>query len=183
MKTSSITRIRNLRTVCLWAALTLSGSVWAASPDLIQPNLLIVDKSIDPSQLKLMELAARRYDTFWNTGNEELARQALAPDFIDKTPPPDRKQGPAGPLLASQAFRKAVPDLSSEIEQMIIAGDRVVAHLHFRGHFTGSFGDINGKGQTVDFIATDIYQIKNGKISANWHLEDNLTLMKQLGAL
>ncbi|MFW3298356.1 ester cyclase, partial [Enterobacter quasiroggenkampii] len=26
-------------------------------------------------------------------------------------------------------------------------------------------------------------EVRNGKIAANWHIEDNLTLMKQLGAL
>ncbi|UZE14323.1 ester cyclase [Pseudomonas sp. B21-053] len=160
-------------------AVTVSGT--AAATELVKPGVLITDKSLSAAQLKLMETAARRYDTFWNTGEEAFAREALANNFIDKTPPEGRKQGPEGPLLASRAFRGAVPDLSCEVEQMIIAGDRVVVHLHFRGHFTGTFGDTKGTGQTVDFIATDIYQIENGKIAANWHIEDNLTLTKQLG--
>ena len=60
-------------------------------------------------------------------------------------------QGPTGPLLASKFFRAAVPDLSCDIEQMIIAGDRVVVHLHFRGHFRGTFKALKGQGQRVDF--------------------------------
>lgn len=171
------------RVAAVFFALALSGAVSAAPEVLVKPGILVVDKSLAPAQLKIMETAARRYDTFWNTGDETFAREALAGNFIDKTPPAGRKQGPEGPLLASRAFRGAVPDLRCEVEQMIIAGDRVVAHLHFRGHFTGTFGKINGSGQTVDFIATDIYQIENGKITANWHIEDNLALMKQLGAL
>jgi len=172
------------RIATLFFALVLSsGAAFAAPEVLVTPGALVVDKSLAPAQLKIMETAARRYDTFWNTGDETFAREALAGNFIDKTPPAGRKQGPEGPLLASRAFRGAVPDLRCEVEQMIIAGDRVVAHLHFRGHFTGTFGKINGSGQTVDFIATDIYQIENGKITANWHIEDNLALMKQLGAL
>ncbi|PLO87212.1 ester cyclase, partial [Klebsiella quasipneumoniae] len=106
----------------------------------------------------------------------------LAENFIDKTPPEGRQQGPEGAILASRAFRQAVPDLRCDVEQMIVAGDRVVSHLHFHGHFTGTFGTRKGKGQNIDFIATDIYQISGGKIAANWHIEDNLTLMKQLGA-
>jgi predicted ester cyclase len=96
--------------------------------------------------------------------------------------PGRRRQGPEGAILASRAFRQAVPDLRCDVEQMIVAGDRVVSHLHFHGHFTGTFGTRQGKGQNIDFIATDIYQIRGGKITANWHIEDNLTLMKQLGA-
>ena len=75
----------------------------------------------------------------------------------------------------------AVPDLSCEIEQMLVVGDRVVTHLRFRGHFTGRFNDTQGKGQAIDFIATDIYRVAEGRITDNWHLEDNLTLMGQMG--
>ena len=34
-----------------------------------------------------------------------------------------------------------------------------------------------------DFIATDIYRIANGRIAENCHLEDNLTLLQQVGAV
>ena len=40
---------------------------------------------------------------------------------------------------------------------------------------------MKGQGQPIDFIATDIYRIANGKIAENWHLEDNLTLLQQVG--
>ena len=52
-----------------------------------------------------------------------------------------------------------MPDLSCTVEQLILAGDRAVAHLHFRGTFTGEFDGVRGSGQHVDFIATDIYRI------------------------
>lgn len=97
--------------------------------------------------------------------------------------PPGRAQGIAGPLAASKAFHAAVPDVKASVEQMIVAGDRVVTHLHFTGHFTGTFNGAQGKGQTVDFIATDIYRIREGKITDNWHLEDNLTFLQQLGVV
>ena len=161
----------------------LSGNAISAQGERVQPKQLIVDKSLPQVQLKTNEAVAREYATFWNTGNESLARDALAANFVDKTPPEGRKQGPEGAILASRAFRTAVPDLRCDVEQMIISGDRVVSHLHFYGTFTGTFGKLKGKGQKIDFIATDIYEIRDGKIAANWHIEDNLTLMKQLGAL
>ncbi|KIR17324.1 ester cyclase [Pseudomonas sp. CFBP 5750] len=164
-------------------ALGLSLGASAATDALVAPQSLIVDQSLSARQASAMILAARRYDTFWHTGDEALAREALAPGFIDKTPPAGRKQGPEGPLLASRAFRGAVPDLSCVMEQMLVVGDRVVVHLRFRGHFTGTFDQLRGQGQPVEFIATDIYQVDQGKIVANWHIEDNLSLFKQLGAL
>lgn len=161
----------------------LSGNAISSQGEWLQPKQLILDNSLSQAQLKANEAAARKYATFWNTGNETLARDALAVNFIDKTPPEGRKQGPEGAILASRAFRTAVPDLRCDVEQMIISGDRVVSHLHFHGTFTGTFGKLKGQGQKIDFIATDIYEVADGKIAANWHIEDNLTLMKQLGAL
>lgn len=52
-------------------------------------------------------------------------------------------------------MRLAIPGIRCAIEQMIVAGDRVVTHLHFSRHFTGRFGQIRGEGQTIDFIATE----------------------------
>jgi predicted ester cyclase len=118
---------------------------FAADSSLIEPNSLIADRSLPRIQLDAQIIAARRYDTFWNTGDEALARASLAPNFIDNTLPTGRPQGLAGPLAASKLMRAAIPDLRSEIEQMIAAGDRVVTHLRFRGHFTGRFGQIQGK--------------------------------------
>jgi predicted ester cyclase len=155
----------------------------AAEAALIEPHSLIVDQSVPRVQLDVQITAARRYATFWNTGDEALARAALAPNFIDNTLPPGRPQGPTGPLAASKVIRAAIPDMGCNIEQMIVAGDRVVAHLRFHGHFTGHFKQIQGQGQTINFIATDIYRIADGRIVENWHIEDNLSLQQQLGII
>jgi predicted ester cyclase len=126
-------------------------------------------------------LAARRYAAFWNSGDESLAAAALAPGFIDRTLPPGRSQGPGGPLEASKVFRAAVPDLTAAIEDIVVADDRAAVHYRFRGRFTGRFGDVQGQGQTVDFQAFDLYRVRDGRITDNWHLEDNLILLRQLG--
>jgi hypothetical protein len=73
-------------------------------------------------------------------GTKLLARAALALNFVDSTLPAGRPQGLAGPLGTSKFVRTAIPDLSCEIDPMIVADDRVVVHLRFRGHFTGRFG-------------------------------------------
>jgi predicted ester cyclase len=155
----------------------------AAETPLIEPHSLIVGGRVPKAEVDIQIIAARRYDTFWNTGDEALARAALAPNFVDNTLPPGRPQGLAGPLAASKVIRAAIPDMGCDIEQMIVAGDRVVAHLRFRGHFTGRFKQTQGQGQTINFIATDIYRIADGRIVENWHIEDNLTLQHQLGLI
>ncbi|WP_186152534.1 ester cyclase [Burkholderia gladioli] len=186
MKTRSIQASTGLAAAALALMATfVSPAIAAPNGDdqLVQPKQLIVDRSLPPQQLAAQIRAARLYDTFWTTGDEAQAREALAPDFMDRTLPPGRPQGLAGPLAASKGFHAAVPDVHAEVEQMIVAGDRVITHLRFRGHFSGSFQGVQGKGQPVDFIATDIYRIRDGRIAENWHLEDNLTFLRQLGVV
>jgi predicted ester cyclase len=140
-------------------ALLFAGTMtpaFGANDSLAQPRTLIVDRSLSKAQVNAQVIAAHRYDTIWSTGGEDLARAALAPGFTDHTLPLGRPQGIAGPLAASKMLHAAIPDIQCEIEQMIVAGDRAVAHLHFRGHFTGRFKDTHGQRQAIDFIATDI---------------------------
>ena len=61
--------------------------------------------------------------------------------------------------------------------------DRTVVRYTFMGHFTGTFKDAKGDGREISFRAVDIYRVQNGQISDNWHLEDNLSLMQQLGVV
>ena len=175
----------HLHNIAIAIALTLTGSAACAADTSALPKApsVIVDQSIAASQREAMMLAARRYYAFWNTGDASYAKAALASDFIDRTLPPGRPQGVEGPLFASSHFRAAVPDLAASVDEMLLVGDSLVGRLRFTGHFTGSFNGVQGKGQTVDFIATDIYRIAEGRIAENWHLEDNLTLLQQLGVV
>lgn len=150
----------------------------AAADELPQPHHL----AAGPLSAEVVT-AARRYAAFWDTGDASYAQAALSPDFIDRTLPAGRPQGPTGPLAASQAFRKAVPDLRAEIDEMVVSGDRVSVHLHFHGHFSGQFSTVQGQGQPIDFQAFDLYRVEGGRIAENWHLEDNLSLMQQLGVI
>lgn len=125
--------------------------------------------------------AARTYAAFWNSGDPALAQQALAPDFVDRTLPPGRAPGLPGVLAASAGFRAALPDLRAEATHIVAQGDRVTVRLHFTGHFSGRFGEVQGQGQAVDFQAFDLYHVVDGRIAENWHLEDNLTLLRQMG--
>ncbi|WP_437669940.1 ester cyclase [Sorangium sp. So ce131] len=166
----------------LFAAIACSA-VGAGAEDLPEPRSTVVDASLPKAQADAEILAARRFYAFWNTGDASYLDAAIAPSFTDRTLPEGRPQGPDGPAFASKGFRAAVPDLRCEIDQLIVAGDRVVAHLRFRGHFTGTFGDRKGAGQEVDFIATDILRVEGGRVTDNWHIEDNLTLLQQLGVV
>jgi len=160
---------------------TLAFSSAAVAADGIEINELVVAKAPPSEQRETTLRAVRAFYDFWNTGDLALLKIAIAPTFIDHTLPPGRPQGPTGPAFASEHFRAAVPDLKVTVEMMILAGDYVTVHMTFTGHFTGKFGKMQGKGQAIRFIATDLVKVTNGFITDNWHIEDNLTLLSAMG--
>jgi predicted ester cyclase len=123
---------------------------------------------------------ARLFYAFWNTGDPEFARAALADSFKDNTLPTGRPQGVAGVLFASKNFRATIPDLKCSIEDLVISKDKIVARLVFTGHYTGSFNGQKPAGKPISFFAIDILNIKDGRIYEDWHLEDNLSFLQQI---
>jgi predicted ester cyclase len=144
---------------------------------------LVVATTISAAQRETTLKAVRAFYGFWNTGDDSLLRTALAPTFTDHTLPPGRPQGPEGPAFASRQFRAAVPDLHVDVEKTIVAGDYVIVHMRFTGHFTGQFGQSKGAGQPIVFAATDLIKLQSGRIRDNWHIEDNLSLLQQMGVV
>jgi predicted ester cyclase len=151
------------------------------SPDLVMPKALTVDRSIGERRARQEVRLAQQLYTFWNTGEAGHLYAAVSPTFRDNTLPAGRPQGLAGPLSASKTFRAAVPDLSCELADVLITGDKITARLVFRGHFTGTFDGVRGTGQSVEFDAIDIQHVGADRIVEDWHLEDNQTLLTQLG--
>ena len=163
------------------AAVAVALMPTPAFADELKIDDLVVANTIPAAQRDATVNAAKGFYQFWNIGDEALLKAAVSPDFTDHTLPPGRPQGPDGPAFASKTFRAAVPDLSVEVRKMIVAGDYVTVHMDFRGRFTGTFGKTKGQGQAIDFIATDLLKVTNGRITDNWHIEDNLTLLTQMG--
>ncbi|MFG2848130.1 ester cyclase [Kitasatospora sp. NPDC048296] len=151
------------------------------SPDLVQPQAITVDHSIGEKRAAQEVHLAQQLYTFWNIGQQKYLDAAVSPQFKDNTLPAGRPQGPTGPVFASRNFRTAVPDLTCELSDLLVTGDKITARLVFRGHFTGTFNGVQGKGQNVDFNAIDIQHVGTDKIIEDWHIEDNQTLMTQLG--
>jgi predicted ester cyclase len=166
-----------------FAAIAALGFILAAPAlaDEVRVDDLVVAGAIPAAERAATVAAARAFYDFWNTGDEAALKRAIAPTFTDRTLPPGRPQGPEGPAAASRQFRAAVPDLAVEVRKMIVAGNYVTVHMEFTGHFTGTFGTTRGQGQSIRFIATDLLKVAKGRITDNWHIEDNLTLLQQMG--
>ena len=152
-------------------------------PPLPQPESMTVDRSLSKADAAQMIKTARLFYAFWDTGNAEYASAAVDNDFRDNTLPAGRPQGPKGLLYASKAFRSAVPDLRCTIKDLLVSGDKITARLTFTGTHKGEFMGHPATGKPVRFFAIDVLRIRGGRIVEDWHLEDNLTLLQQLGVV
>jgi steroid delta-isomerase-like uncharacterized protein len=80
-----------------------------------------------------------------------------------------------------QAFRAAFPDLTITVEELFAEADRVAAHISLRGTHRGEWLGAAPTGKTVTWTASCISRFADGKIAERWAIEDELSLMRQLG--
>jgi predicted ester cyclase len=106
-------------------------------------------------------------------GDLNTVDQVIAPNWVDHNPPMPLPQGYEG--------FKQLSDLHGEIEDMLAEGDKVAARWRVRMTNTGSFMGMPPTGKTVEFIATGIFRVVDGRVTDNWVNPDMLGLLQQLG--
>ncbi len=129
------------------------------------------------------ELVRRLMEEDISQGNEAVAEAIIADDFFDHTNPPDMQRGLAGHKAIVRLFRAAFPDQWWHIEDMIAEGDKVVARTTMRGTHQGDFFGIAPTGRRVELSGVHILRIANGRIAEHWGNNDDLGMMRQLGAI
>jgi steroid delta-isomerase-like uncharacterized protein len=130
-------------------------------------------------------LIRRWFDEVWNQGRADLidefrASDAVAAGLEDSG---THSQG-KGPFEAFHAnLRGALPDLRVVVEEMIAEGDKVAIRIAVNGTHTGYAFGVRPTGKAVAFSGIIMANILNGKISQAWNSLDQLSLLRQIGAL
>ena len=84
---------------------------------------------------------------------------------------------------AFHRFSTAFPNIHVTINQIIAEGDKVVVSWTLTGTHRGVWRGIPATGNTVEWNATDIYTISDGRIASLDRAADNLAWLKQLGTI
>ena len=117
-------------------------------------------------------LVRREQEELWTcTGNLDAAQELFVPEQAEAA-----KQEAAD-------FRQGFPDVVSTIEDLIAEGDKVVARWRARATHQGEYMGIPPTGKEVEFTGISVYRIEAGKIAESWNVEDELGLMRQIGAV
>jgi predicted ester cyclase len=117
------------------------------------------------------DLVRREQEELWNhTGNLDAAVELFAAEQAEAA------------WQEAADFRRGFPDVTSTVEDLIAEGDKVVARWRSRATHQGTYMSIPPTGKEVEFTGISVYRIEAGKIAEEWTVEDELGLMRQIGA-
>jgi steroid delta-isomerase-like uncharacterized protein len=115
-------------------------------------------------------------------GDLDAVNRYLDPRLINHDLPfPGAPDGPEGMRHAAAAFRAALPDWHSEVEELVAEGDLVVERFTASGTHRGELMGVPPTGKTLVLQGIQIFRIKNDKIVERWGRLDELGLLRQLG--
>lgn len=120
-----------------------------------------------------------------SAGNEAVADEIIAANFYDHTNPPGMREGIAGHKAIVKLFHNSFTNLCWKIDDIFATDDddKVVIRTTMYGTHTGEFFGIPPTNKNVNVSGIHVLRIANGKIAEHWGNNDDLGLMRQIGAM
>ena len=125
----------------------------------------------------------RFYELVWNRWDGGAAADIVAADIRFRGSLGTHADSIAGFLRYVDAVRTAIPDFHNQIDELIAAGDTVVARLTCSGTLQGSLFGVPGSGQRITYAAMAILRLQDGRIREAWVVGDTQELWRALGAV
>jgi predicted ester cyclase len=94
-------------------------------------------------------------------------------------------RSPSGLAAQVENFRRvfaATPDHRMQVEDRIIAGDKIVARSTHSATHTQTFRGFAPTGKPFTYTTIDIWRVENGKLAEHWDLTDAVEVLRQLRA-
>jgi len=80
-------------------------------------------------------------------------------------------------------FFTAFPDIKATMDELVVAGDRVVGRFTYRGTHTGPLYGVPATGKPIEMRSIDIWRIENGLFVEHWDELNYLELFQQMGLI
>jgi predicted ester cyclase len=87
----------------------------------------------------------------------------------------------AGPKRRIQERLAGFPDLTTTIEDMFSAHDKIVTRLVWHGTNTSSQGGVKATGRPVEVRDIAVWRFADGKVAEISTIQDQFALAKQIG--
>lgn len=82
-----------------------------------------------------------------------------------------------------RAFLDPCPDFHAALEDLVTAGEKVVARVTYRGTDTGGMFGRAPTGRAFTMGALYLFRVADGQVRELWQEADRLGLLRQLGAV
>ena len=130
-----------------------------------------------------MALAQRYFHELMNKGALDIIPDIMTPNVAFRIPTlPEPIRGHDGVQQFVTGLRAGFPDLKFDIERQIADDNKVAMRWYISGTHNGPFLGMPPTGNKIHDQGVDIFLFQGGKISEIWVNENDLGLMKQLGA-
>ncbi|CAG0961044.1 hypothetical protein ANRL3_00878 [Anaerolineae bacterium] len=126
-----------------------------------------------------LRLVQRFFEECWNGGNVTLLDELLAPNHVHHLPGRDLIGSDQVKNLVLSA-RRAFPDFHITLDDIIIAGNKIVCRWTIQGTNTGSLGSNPPTGKSVVYTGIDIIRCADNRIVELWSQYDSRGLDRQL---
>jgi steroid delta-isomerase-like uncharacterized protein len=120
-----------------------------------------------------------QHSQIWSQGRLDLVSEIYTPDFVGHFPA-GIVRGHSGIRDRIESHRKAFPDWSETVVDMIVDGNKVVTRFISRGTNLGPFLGNPPTGNRVEVSEVAIFRLADGKIAEQWVYPDMRTLQRQL---
>jgi predicted ester cyclase len=113
----------------------------------------------------------------------DLLRTVVTPDWEYIPEPSGVAPGPDQMIPVFRNLATALPDMRITILDTLIHGDRVGVRAEVSGTQSGELLGIAASSKHIKFAIHSFHQMRGNLIAKSWHLEDWLSVFRQLGEL
>ena len=127
----------------------------------------------------------RWFDEVWNNGKIATIHELMAADCvgIGQAGPEVEIKGPHAFQVFVEKLRGAFPDIHVTIEDAFASGDKAVARWSATMTHRGDHLGLPASNKQVRITGISMVQVANGKIVAGWDNWDQMTMLKEIGAI
>jgi predicted ester cyclase len=123
----------------------------------------------------------------------EVAREIIAPFYDALNRPAETRAGTSFSaegvskgreefIQQVKGFGKLIPDLAWAIQEVLVAGDRIVVRSEAGGTPAGELFGVPHGGKSFRIMTIDVHTVRDGKLAVAHHVEDWAGAVRQLSA-
>lgn len=132
-----------------------------------------------------VKLIERFYREVVESGDFALIDELALESYVDHEEGlPGQPPGREGIKYFVKTMRTAFPDIKvKEVTPSLSSGNLEACHVVLTGTHRGELAGVQPTGKHVEFDCTDIIRVEDGKVAEHWGTTDNMSIMRQIGAM